>query len=133
MVVKGLFRVTGNLRAVPGDCGSVLGAYRQVTASNMHNIVGFTAILKKGQQKIASAQEAEEYMGQYLRFRSPAYCLMPGTDRCLTCLGPRMEATPDGLATACANVGSVFTLVSMASAHSKGLNTVELDLMSDLS
>jgi hypothetical protein len=126
--VKWLLRSTSGFILNSDDCGTNLGITLKITEDNVKRLVGFKLIGKNQQLKINNIQEANAYIGKKVMVRSPQYCKQIDTGFCKCCIGDRLSINPTGLGAAAGEIGSTIMLISMSSAHSKGLTTTNVDL-----
>lgn len=127
--VKKMFRLAGSTNVISKDCGSTLGMPRPINDKNKADYVGYHLVNDKGVTvPIESEDQLTPFVGQYARFRSPAYCKAGKTDKCSICIGPILSATPHALPAAVSNYGSTFMGLSMSQNHGKVLAVQELDL-----
>lgn len=127
--VKWLLRASSNLTVTEGDCGTKLGVEHIVDK----NMLGFTAILPDGKQKVLDESLMGQYLGKVLKLRSPMFCKLDKTEYCKTCVGPRLALNPTSMFTSLSKIGDVMILISLAAAHSSSIEVQELDTSTFLS
>ena len=126
--VKWLLRASSNINVTEDDCGSTVGGVIDVDASNLHKLVGFSAITKQGSVRVNTLEEAGTYLGKRVMMRNPMYCKLTLTDYCKVCVGERLNVTPTGLSIAVSAYGSAFLSLFMAASHGKALSLAKMDI-----
>jgi hypothetical protein len=124
---KWLFRASSNMSVTEENCGATVGVDILALPGQERSLIGFTAILNDGAQKVITKEDVGSYLGRRLMLRSPMYCRISKTDFCQVCVGPRLANNPTSLSTAVAAYGSSFMSIAMSAMHSTVLKTSRLD------
>lgn len=118
--VKWLQRASSNINILKGDCGTKQGNDVTLTPELRKKFLNFSAIV--GNQTVRLTDDViDKYMGKKLIMRSPMYCILPHTDYCAVCVGPRLEENPTGSSSAISEFGSTIMLMFMKANHGKAL------------
>jgi len=131
VAVKEAIRAMQNSKIVPGDCGSLLGIAKLVTAQNAESLVGFYHI--NGGAKEITDENVQSLIGKQILLRRPILCKTPYTDFCSVCMGKKNADNPTGLSAMVASISSVFMNVFMKKMHVSSLALAEYDHISSIS
>lgn len=123
------YRIFQNTSVTEEDCGSTFGLMVSLTKDNVENYVTNHAITKTGTVAITK-ENAESFIGKSVRVRSPIYCKTSGANFCAKCMGGKIAATPNAVATYAADIGSLFLGIFMKAMHGKALLTADWDFNS---
>lgn len=130
--VKWLIRAASNINITVDDCGTNVGIPYECTPSNFKFLIGHYLVDKTGAVKVSSEEQAGAYLGKKVMLRSPMYCRCSRTDYCKTCVGDNLSATPYAAGSAVTANGQAFLSLFLARAHGTSLETVDMDLETDL-
>ena len=125
--VKWLLRASSNLNIAQEDCGARLGGVTDVTAANVHQLVGFSIVTKEGSKRLMDADAAGAYLGKRIMMRNPMYCKLDRTDFCKVCVGERLTVNPTALSIAVSAYGSAFLAIFLALSHGKAMTLAKMD------
>lgn len=128
---KFILRVMQNVTIEEEDCGSTLGADVIITDVDKNQYLGNYLIVNNTLVNLTE-DNINQYLNRPFKMRSPLFCRTKRDGFCQRCIGDRYAPHETSLATAAANVGSVFMGVFMASMHGKSLSTARYDLKSEL-
>jgi hypothetical protein len=118
--VKWLQRASSNINIKPGDCGTKLGKKIKLTPDMMQKYLNFSVIVDGATVRLTE-DVIKQYAGKDVLARSPMYCILPHTDYCAACVGPRLEENPTGSSSAISDFGSTIMLMFMKANHGKAL------------
>lgn len=129
--VKYFYRVFQNTRVIEEDCGSKVGLEWSITKDNRRSFIDLY-LIENGNTVLIDADKADSLVGKTAIIRSPGFCHTRKPAFCARCVGLKLSANPDAIASVTAQVGSVFMGVFMGAMHGKALVTEKLDWQHEL-
>lgn len=129
--VKWLLRASSNLRVAQEDCGTGLGTPRDFSKEKISGFHGFAVVTPNGYETLTQETEGK-YLAKAVMVRSPMFCKLATTDYCTVCVGPRLSLNPTALSAAITAIGSTLMLAFMGAAHSRALETADMDIFNEL-
>lgn len=129
VAAKKQLRALNNYVVVDGDCGSKLYHRRFMGKHNINTLVGRTVIMDNGTQKlIENSGDLANYLGKWVKMRSPRACKTIGQRLCRRCSGERLFRLPKGLTIPATEVSAEILTSSLKAMHGTKLETVTIDL-----
>lgn len=126
-LTKYTLRIFQNSSVVSGDCGAIVGKKIRITNNNMKDYVGNYRIMSNGKIESLTDETIKSMVDTEIEVRSPMFCQTEGVNFCATCVGDRIAATPQALATYAGDVGSALMNLSMKAVHGKKLSLATYD------
>lgn len=118
--VKFFQRVLQNAAISIDDCDTQLGMPVSITSSNANDYVGL--YIQVGNDWVSHDKAGiQQFIGRDVVVRSPLFCKASETDFCKKCMGDKLSLSPNSLAAAAAEVGSVFLTTFMKRMHGSAL------------
>lgn len=123
-----LVRATDNFKVQKVDCGTNLGINRIYNDKNIKRLIGRYVIEDNNTVFIETENQARNYIGKYIRVRSPAYCKLTSDTICCVCAGEKLSRFENGMSSAATEVSSIILYIRMAAMHGVSLNTTLLKI-----
>lgn len=129
---KVVLRATNSIKIKINDCGTKRTRDFLITKNNSKLLLGRNIMVGSKVVNL-SDDNINNYVGQYVKLRSPAYCAQKDSNFCSTCMGERMTKYKDGISLLVLDVSATLLDISMASMHISVIKTHVLNINDTLS
>lgn len=128
VAVKDAYRAFAATEIIKEDCGSQMGYPETLDKDNIKSYIG-GYLIHKGKLHHLTEENQNEFIGQSVLIRSPAFCKADQSGRafCLKCFGDQLKGHEKSLASYAAEISSVMNTRFMKDMHGSTNNAVKID------